>query len=210
MVRRQRRLHHDGRPCRVKHLCCVILVASSMALLLGSAWAKPAGRTKMPQYPLYCAGIVVGMSTDQDVRRMYGSGLMVRDEGHLGGRYFVDPRHRVTLHVEIGPDHIIDEVLYGRGILLPSQYREAGQIPREAICPQLTAREHLYLGIRLGEQASYVLRQFGKPRKDTRRRSARVVRYEADWEEMPYVLDYEAEFRFQSNRLVAVRLYNGE
>jgi hypothetical protein len=169
-----------------------------------------AARTKAPEYPLYCAGIVVGMSTDRDVRRMYGTGLYVRDEGHGGGRYFVDSGRRVTLHVELGPDDTIDEVSYGRGLQLPARYLKSRRVPSRAISPQLTTNEHLYLGIRLGEKATDVLGEFGKPRSDTRHGLTRVVRYEADYEQMPYVLDYEAEFRFENNRLVAVKLYNGE
>ena len=77
-------------------------------VLLSSAGANAAPRVRAPEYPLYCAGIVVGMSTDRDVQRMYGPGLYVRDEGHGGGRYFVDRHRRVTLHVEIGVDKVID------------------------------------------------------------------------------------------------------
>jgi hypothetical protein len=181
--------------------------AAALAALLASGGAT---RARAPEYPLYCAGIVVGMSTDRDVRRMYGPGLYDPEEGHGGGRYYVDLGRRVTLHAELGADDTIDEVSYGRGIRLPARYLKSRRFPSRAISSQLTASEHLYLGIRLGERAADVLQSFGKPRSDTRHGLTRVVRYEADYEQMPYVLDYEAEFRFEYNRLVAVRLYNGE
>jgi hypothetical protein len=186
-------------------------VRTTIAVWLLCVGAQAAEHTRTGhQYPLYCAGIVVGMSTDEDVRRMYGDGLYVRDEGHGGGRYFVDPRHQVTLHVEIGVDRVIDSVSYSRGVHLPSGRRRPGAIPTKVVSTRLTPGEHLWLGIRLGETAPYVIRQFGKPAKDGRSRSIRVIRYAADYDNMAFVLDYEAEFRFRNNRLVSMSLYNGE
>src|SRR6266540_3072370 len=168
-------MHPTGVPKAMDARRAMRLGAAMVPLASGGATAAP--RAKAREYPLYCAGIVVGMSTDRDVRRMYGSGLYVPGEGHGGGRYFVDPHRRVTLHVELGVDDVIDEVSYSRGILVPTRYRKSGRVPSKAISPRLTPNEHLYLGIGLGERASYVIQQFGKPRKDTRGRSTRVLRY---------------------------------
>jgi hypothetical protein len=186
-----------------------VAVLSASAIVAATCLAA-APRAKRPEYPLYCAGIVVGMSTDTDVRRMYGDGLFVKDEGHGGGRYFVDPKRQVTLHVETGVDRVIETVSYGRGVRLPQGYAKGTPVPKQAISANLTAGEHVWLGIRLGENASYVVRQFGKPKKDTRTGSTRVIRYETGEQEMAYTLFYEAEFRFEKDRLVSVKLYNGE
>jgi hypothetical protein len=186
----------------------------SLALIL-TALLTPDHSVAAPQrprveYPLYCAGVVGGMSTDTDARRMYGDGLYVHDEAHGGGRYFVDPGHTVTLHTEIGVDGVIESVTYSRGVRLPGSKRRTRLVPRQAISTRLTSNERLWLGTRLGDKAAAVIREFGTPKKDTRSGASRVVRYEAERERMSYVLFYEAELRFQNDRLVSVRLYNGD
>src|SRR5438034_10603280 len=90
----------------------------AVAVFGGTGWT--AGRGHMPpEYPLYCAGMMVGVSSSEDVQRMYGRGLYVSNEGHEGphggGRYFVDPHHRVTLHIVVGGDDMVEKVSYRRG-----------------------------------------------------------------------------------------------
>ncbi|MFN3653302.1 MAG: hypothetical protein ACK47B_27285 [Armatimonadota bacterium] len=160
------------------------------------------------ELPLYCAGIVVGMSKEPDVRRMYGDGFFVADEGHAGGRYYVDPRRQVTLHVTTGVDRVIESVTYSRGVRLPAGSGEPAL--KRASAPKLTADEHFGSGHRLGDTAAEIRRQLGKPDQERRRGAARVLRYETDYETTPYVLYYELELRFYQDRLVSVQLYNGE
>jgi hypothetical protein len=141
---------------------------------------------------------------------MYGDGLYAQDEGHLGGRYFVDANRRVTLHVEIGVDRYIESVEYRRGVHLPASYQKSGVIPKQAISARLTQNELLQGGIHLGAKPDTLIQQFGKPKQETRKGAARTIRYNADYQTMPYVLYYEAEFRFQNNQLVSISLYNGD
>ena len=176
------------------------------AVSTGPTAARPS--RKGPRYPLSVAGIVVGKSTDSDVRRMYGDGFFVRDEGHGGGRYFVNPKHRVTLHSEIGVDHVIESVSYGRGIRLPRTLKAAAVVAK-ATSARLTPDKRLWPGFRLEERAGTILRRFGKPRSDRRSGSRRIVWYEADFHSMPGVLVYEAELHFENDRLVLVKLHNG-
>ena len=170
------------------------------------AAAAPAPK-RPPDYPLNCAGIVVGISTERDVRRMYGDGLFAKDEGHGGGRYYVDPGRKVTLHVETGVDHYIESVTYGHGVHLPSKS------PRDltrATTSRLAATEFCGVGIRLGVSPARLRAQLGPPKSDRRSGATRELRFETNYERSPYVLDYEAEFHFTNDRLVYVRLYNGE
>lgn len=148
------------------------------------------------------------MSTDADVRRMYGEGLYVQDEGHLGGRYYVDPKHQVTLHTEIGVDRMITLVSYGQGVQLPEKYRTSRASLGKCLSARLTAGEHLQGGIRLGETSTYILQRFGKPKKDVRKEAVRTIHYAA--ENRPYVVVYEAQYRFRNDRLIGISLYNGE
>jgi len=41
--------------------------------------------------------------------------ILSADESHAGGRYYIDPARRGTLHVEIGVDRMIDGVEYQEG-----------------------------------------------------------------------------------------------
>jgi hypothetical protein len=160
-----------------------------------------------PPYPLYCAGVTVGMSTKQDVLRMYGSGLSTPDEGHGGGLYYVDPKRQVTLHVEVGTDDEIESLSYSRGVHLPKQ---ASVSVAKAVSTSLTPKEHVWLGIRLGSPPEEVIRTYGRPKSDHRSGAQRVMRYEMDYHRTPYVLDYEAVFRFEKSGLVSVTLMNGD
>jgi hypothetical protein len=162
----------------------------------------------LKQYPLYCAGLVVGISRMKDARRMYGEGLVVPNEGHGAGRYYVDPQRRVTLHVVTGVDEAVEELTYSAGVRLPAPHR--AKVPPQALAPRLTARETVQFGISLGQSPQEVIRSYGKPASDRTQGSTRVLRYQADDTTMSHVLVYEAEFRFENHRLVFVRLYNGE
>ena len=162
---------------------------------------------RRPEYPLNCAGIVAGISTDRDVVRMYGPGLFAPAEGHGGGRYYVDAKRSVTLHVETGVDSYIESVSYGKGVRLPAALRKEVV---KAVSTSLAATEFSGAGLRIGESALSILRQFGKPKSDHRAGRMRILRYESDYHQMPYVLVYESRWEFVDDRLTDVQLYNGE
>jgi len=160
-------------------------------------------------YPLYCAGVVVGMSRMADVQKMYGDGLFVAEEGHGGGRYFVDPKQEVTLHVESGVDNVIETVSLSRGVRLPDKYKKGTAVPKQAIAPRLSVKEELSW-INLGNRADKILDHFGPPKEDKAKQGIRTIIYETDYTKSPYVLAYRAELEFEDDKLVSVTLYNGE
>ena len=178
-----------------------------IAALLTPVTVSAAPRAALKQYPLYCAGLVVGISRMRDARRMYGEGLVVPNEAHGAGRYYVDPRRRVTLHVVTGVDDAVGELTYSRGVRLPAPHR--GKVPAQAVAPRLTERETVQYGTRLGQSPEEVIRAYGKPGGDRKQGRSRLLRYQAGDRAMSHVLVYEAEFRFENDRLVSVRLYNG-
>ena len=184
----------------------LVAVASGTGVSAGATAVRVSG--KRLRYPLTCAGITVGRSTVRDVRRLYGDGFFVRNEGHGGGHYFVDPARQVTLHVVIGVDRVIESVSYGRGVRLPRAATAASTVAK-ATSTRLTPNKRLWPGYRLGERAGTMLRQFGKPKGDRRSGSRRVIRYETDHPTTPSVLFYEAELHFEKDRLVLVKLHNG-
>lgn len=169
----------------------------------------PKRATKMRPYPLYCAGIAVGMSNERDVRRLYGPGLLAPDEGHLGGRYYVDASHRVTLHVETGVDRVIERVEYSAGLRLPKG-AAGGKAIRQAEARWLHADEMVGPGHRLGATRASVVDDLGQPAADHRIAGEEVLRYETGIDENPYTLVYEGEFHFRNGKLDRVSLYNGE
>ena len=182
-----------------------LILTGVLAVATASAFADPKEKS-FARLPLYCAGIVVGMSTDPDVQRLFGIGYSLPNEGHAGGRYFVDAKGRVTLHVETGVDNVIEAVSYQRGLHVP----KGAAATLKAKSTRLTAEEATGNGVRLGKSAEYVRAQFGKPSQEARNGTTRTLRYAADEKTNPYVLVYEAEFRFERERLVGVKLYNGE
>ena len=192
----------------------IVIRTAIFAAIFGMVGTVAVGRSA-PQrprpatlrYPLVCARIKVGVSTDADVRRLYGKGYFVPAESHSGGRYYVDPRHTATLHTEIGVDSIIESLEYRQGVHLP---RRSRTVLAAATTPRLSSHEKVEGGIGLGDVAVVVLQKYGRPKSDKRHLGARVVKYEATEGQIPGVLAYEATFRFGADRLVSVSLYNGE
>jgi hypothetical protein len=176
----------------------------------GASVILPGGNESQPRrFPIYCAGIVVGMSTMRDAQRMYGEGFFVLGEGHGGGRYYVDPRNEVTLHLKSGVDDVVEAIEYTRGVRLPPSFQRPSAVPEQAVSGALTADERVQWGSRLGDSAASVLRHLGKPTEDLHDGNLRRLRYEEESESSPYLLFYEAEFRFENDLLVSVRIYNG-
>ena len=191
-------------------LCTAILAACTQGVGNRSARAAAPKRSrKLRAYPLYCAGIAVGMSNERDVRRLYGPGFFAPDEGHLGGRYYVDPSHRVTLHVETGVDRIIEHVEFGSEVRLPKGAADANAI-RLAEARWLHTDETIGTGHRLGETRTAIVADLGQPAADHRTATEETLRYETGIDQNPYTLVYEAEFRFRNGKLDRVSLYNGE
>jgi hypothetical protein len=173
-----------------------------------TVFVSAAAGTQPHRYPLQCARLTTGVSTDRDVRRIYGRGLFVPGEGHGGGRYFVDRKHRVTLHVEIGVYRVIEAVEYRRGVHLPGM--SGTRVPDTALSSKLSAYERIPPDLHLGTSLFTLRAALGTPASDRRTGVRRTLRYVADYRTMPQVLAYEADFQFERDRLIAIRLYNGE
>jgi len=79
-------------------------------------------------WPLHFAGITVGDTTDSQVQRLLGRGVFRADEGHTGGRYFLDAKETATLHVVEGVDRVVEELTLRIGVdpaLKPSEHSAA-------------------------------------------------------------------------------------
>jgi hypothetical protein len=185
----------------------VLTVAAVLVSMVTISSASAQRRSRHANYPLSCAGVTVGITTDAQVQRMYGKGYFVRGESHLGGRYYLDPRHSVTLHVSIGTDYVVDLVEYRKGVHLPSTRAAA---LNQATTPRLTGSKTVQGGIRLGADSASILRLFGSPQKGTLKAGDGTMEYEATERTMPDAIGYEGKFLFRHDRLVTVSLYNGD
>ena len=156
------------------------------------------------------AGIRVGPnhSVDNDVIEAFGPGLFTDDEGHGGGRYFTDPNRTITLHVEIGVDHMIDHVELTSGISLPKGLNASDPIFVSQALPATPKIDH---DLRLGMSPSEILKILGRPKKDDKGGGKRTIVYEATEEDHSRVLlYYEARFTFVADRLTKISIYDGE
>jgi hypothetical protein len=193
----------------MKSFALVCVWATGAVLLACASGSAEHGTKRELHYPLSCAGIKVGFATDAEVQRLYGKGYFVADEGFGGGRYYVDPKHQVTLHIEIFTDEAISLVEYQQDVHLP--HKPTARIWKAAVTPHLTPDKKVQGGITLGASVQMVLSRYGKPTKSTTKKDSRVIEYDADERTMSGVaIDYDAKFRFRKNRLVSIELYNGE
>ncbi len=164
--------------------------------------------SKTKRYPLVCAKIKVGSSIDSDVQHMYGKGYFVRDEGHLGGRYYIDEKHQVTLHVEIGVDRVVESIDYSQGIHLPIM--PTTKVLQIASSPGLTADKEIQGNIILGATLKSIIKRWGTPSKNRISKGNGEIEYDADEKSMKEVLFYKAQLRFHNGRLHSISIYNGE
>jgi hypothetical protein len=172
----------------------------TVGIVVGSAQPSRGASPGPRSYPLYCAGLVVGISREQDARRMFGDGVFVTNEGHGAARYYVDAKRRVTLNVQFG-DGRVETVTYSRGLVMPAVLRKNG-VPARAIARALRVDE-LAGGFSLGAPVSEVTGMMGKPKEHTVSGKRRVLRYETDHDINPYVCNYDAVFTFERGRLVS-------
>jgi hypothetical protein len=156
------------------------------------------------------AGIRIGLnaSYDWDVTKIFGEGLFAEDEGHGGGRYFTDKNRRVTLHVEIGVDRIIDTIELTKGPVVPKKLNSSDP---KFVSIHLASSPTVDKNLSLGMSPDTVIGRLGKPDKDTKNGNERTLIYETDYEKDSRVsLVYEAEFKFEDGQLVKIRIYDGE
>lgn len=166
-------------------------------------------RHRMPlRYPSSMAGVRPGRTTDDHLTKLYGKGYFTDREGHLGGRYYTDVRHSMTLHVIIGVDSIADTVEIKPGVHLPKGAGSAG-LAASTTSTFVPARVRVD-GFKLGDPSKPILARYGKPSQDLKNGSRREIIYMTDIDSTRDVLYYEAHFVFKGGKLVSVRLYNGE
>lgn len=169
------------------------------AIVALAAHAAQAAKVRIPRA---CAGVRVGLVSDADVQKLFGKGYFAADESHLGGRYYVDPAHRVTLHVMIGTDRIIDGVEYRVGVHFPTT--PTARMLKAAETTRLTGSEKVDGELPLGATMHDVRARYGKPVQDAVEGASRTLVYHVAGSRTPVLLDYDVNFAFRKGRLVGV------
>jgi hypothetical protein len=181
------------------------LSAACMALFVFTACGIAVAAPKPSPLPKTLCGITAGKSVDKDVVRRYGKGFFAPNEDHGGGRYFVDPGKRLTLHTTIGVDSIIYKVECNEGVKLPSKSTRS---LRQATTARLAVPKLLAGKLRFGASINSVERQYGAPAGARAANRATVLIYTRHAKDDAF--DYYVHFVFAHDKLVAVSIYNGE
>lgn len=114
-------------------------------------------------WPLHFAGITLGVSTDSQVQRLLGHGVVRKNEGDTGGRYFTDAKGTATLHLVEYTDNVVGELTVSAGIdraIKPSEQQAA-------VTKWFTPDEGFgnWHALHLGSSKDDVLKNLGKPKR---------------------------------------------
>lgn len=197
----------------IRTLSRFLVIGLGGVLLIGAGLPLTADTTlSKKSYPLTLAGITVGKTSDETVVKMYGKGYFVKDEDHLGGRYYVDSSKCVTLHIQLDPDSIIDDVEFEKGVHLPP--KATPEQFKKALSTQLTTDKTLASnGFGLGVNSKAVLKRYGSPWRNTvksSKKSSGVLQYFATASDRSDVMQYNAIFTFGNDHLTGIEISNGE
>jgi len=161
-----------------------------------SAKGAPSASASARRYVQQIAGVNLG-DTEASAIRVCGSGLFTTQEGDGGGRYFVDPAHTKTLHLELGAESVIDGIELSYGVILPAGLTL--QDDPHVISPALAGTVSASKGITLGMSMAQIKERLGEPSRQERTGVMRTFAYYADSDD-----GYYAEFMFVANRLRSI------
>lgn len=165
------------------------LVASFAVGLSCVALAAFCQELKLPPgtvcWPLHFSGITLGLTTDPEVERLLGKGVVRKSERDTGGRYFIDEEHTATLHVVSYTDYVVGEVTLRMGIDPSVHANELKQAESRWFKPADGFGN--WHALRLGSSREEVAKNLGQPKKKI---AANDWRYESICEcELPEFFD---------------------
>jgi len=136
-------------------------------------------------WPLHFSGITLGLTTDPEVQRLLGKGVVRAAEGDTGGRYFIDEEHSATLHVVSYTDYVVGEVTLRVGVDPAIRANELKQAESKWFKPEDGFGN--WHALRLGSSREDVAKNLGQPKTKV---SANDWRYETICEcELPEFFD---------------------
>ena len=118
-------------------LSAVCVAALTLVSVTGGRPQQPGKRAKGTVcWPLHLAGITVGLTRDSQAQRLLGRGIFRADEGHTGGRYFVDGGRTVTMHIVGGVDQVTEQLTFTKGVDPAIKSSEQGAALSKWVDPQ--------------------------------------------------------------------------
>ncbi|HXZ29213.1 MAG TPA: hypothetical protein VEG08_14560 [Terriglobales bacterium] len=136
------------------------------------------------------------------MQRLLGKGVFRPDEGHTGGRYFLDANQTATLHVVGGVDQVVEELTLSQGVSAEIKANERSAAVSKWFDPEEQFGNGLLL--HLGSTEKEVLSNLGQPKE---RLSAKQWLYETTCAcDLPAYLTVS----FKAGRLVELSLAEEE
>ena len=190
----------------MRHAVPMVSVVACMSVLALAA-ASPLAAKRRPLVQT-AAGITIGLKMrDAQVVSLYGQGCYVREEGHGGGRYFVNAGRSITLHTIIGVDSATDCAELSS---FPNLPKPCIGVPG-ATSTRLPANPDIEHGVRLGMSSDGLRSLLGPSDSEEHEGAARTLIYQTDVEKDDRVgLVYEARYRFIADRLTWLSICDGE
>ena len=139
---------------------CIIILMSGIEPAGINASEPPPGSVC---WPLHFAGITLGLTDDSEVQRLLGQGVLRKDEGDTGGRYFTDLNGTATLHVVSYTDKVVGELTVSAGIDPAIKSNERSASVSKWFRPDYGFGN--WHALRLGSSKDDVLRNLGRPKK---------------------------------------------
>ena len=111
-------------------------------------------------WPLNFAGITLAVNTQPQVVRLLGKGVLRKDEGDSGGRYYIDRAKTATLHVVFADS--VEEVTVEQGV---SPELKSAEMPK-AISKWFDPNESFgnWGALHLGSSKQEVVKNLGTPK----------------------------------------------
>jgi hypothetical protein len=183
----------------VKPFAIVLLVTTSVIYAQDKVQPDASGTVC---WPLHFAGVTVGVTDDAQGQRLLGTGVFRADEGHSGGRYYIDPKRTATLHIVEGVDNVVEELTVRSGIDGALKATEYGT----AVSRWFDSEEGFgnWHRLRLGSSRDEVVANLGQPRK--KEKGDEWVYETICACELPEYLTTG----FKQDRIVQLTLYAGE
>ncbi len=140
----------------------VLLVATGLVVSLAEPLPSQAQKGTVC-WPLSFAGVTVGVTTDSQVQRLLGEGVFRPEEGHTGGRYFIDANKTATLHIVEGVDRVVEEVTLSQGVAAEIKANERSAAVSKWFDPEEQfGNWHV---LHLGSTEKEVLSNLGEPQE---------------------------------------------
>lgn len=74
-------------------------------------------------FPVSFCGVVPGITLDRDVVKLFGNGFFDEQQGHGGGRSYVNKEQNITLTIVIGMSYYIESIIIKNGLDFPDSVK---------------------------------------------------------------------------------------